>query len=109
MRKDSIEVYLPIAYNLGDSPSDGLHGPAVEYPGVVYAWCVDECEELFEEVICQTTLKKMIEEVIDLHTIRDTGKIDEDAVGILSKIKEHLKKLVQFIDDTIKDKGPWRP
>ena len=92
---------MPIEWNFGDDPSDGMGGEPPSDAGTIRVRNWHEEQGCYGESIHETTISKLIDGVIDGH-IEWGGKIrDGEAVAIMYSIKKALQAAIDSIDAVV--------
>ena len=88
---DESHIYRPAAWNFGDRPRDGMGGPPVTDPLMLYA-VVDD------EVVAKTSLEEIIDS--DIKGLTNAYGEIEERDGFIS-LRDGLRRLADKIDSAI--------
>jgi hypothetical protein len=99
---DNMHGYMPIEWDFGDEPSDGIGGDVPSDAGAIYIVNDDAYSDDFERVVLKTSLSEIIDYAINGHVNIYTGKIgDADGIEIMQRIKTALQVEIDKIESAI--------
>lgn len=103
MKKNPI-AYFPIAFSFGEYGSDGRSGNPVKNAGTIYIISRHpiECQE--DELLLKTSLKKMIDGMIDILCGPDKKVSEEENVLAVRSLQIELFKQIDRLEKCLADK-----
>jgi len=95
-----LSATLPVMWNFGESPSDGLGGQPVNDGGLIHVWDVDDDSSSFEQVLLKVSISELIDDVIDASVNLD-GVVVDDGIDTLHAVRAALFRAIQKIDGAL--------
>jgi len=97
---EKAHAFFPIEWNFGDDPDDGIGGPAVDDPDVMY---ISLPLGAFED--CSPHWSISLSEIVE-NMISNSYPIGHEDLLILNKMRDHFLLLAKKIEDGINDQKP---
>lgn len=99
-----MDVFFPVEYRFGDSPTDGIGGPAVDDAGAVYIVRDEECDDDWPDgiysaqiLVKKTTLTEMVANSLDGWRAHD-GYTQDDHVPASNALAAALRSAADMLD-----------